>query len=320
MGGCDFLGCCAACAMMSSRWQLGALAFVLLGALVLALEDDVRADLVAFYSRYNVERLYQVDHLIAKYAGKYEAMWPQLRQKYLQRQPKFVRSLHHVMHPPHAGLEQVALHPHMYRAANFAQPAEVQALIQLADSSPEMQKSQCDGRECRSSTGTRSSTSLYLHAGNEQLVDELVARMHRLIDSPLRSGEDTVLVRYRPGEKYEFHFDTDRKQPRRFCAMLLYLSSHKADGSTIFPMVRGPNKQNTSLVAPIDLKLRTKAAMAPYCDTDQFFKIHPVAGDLILFFMTDEDGMIDEAAWHGACPVRSGGTKYLMQHWITLDN
>ena len=24
-----------------------------------------------------------------------------------------------------------------------------------------------------------------------------------------------------------------------------------------------------------------------------------VAGDLILFFMTDEDGMIDEADWHG---------------------
>ena len=55
--------------------------------------------------------------------------------------------------------------------------------------------------------------------------------------------------------------------------MLLYLSSHEVDGSTIFPMVRGPNKQNTSLVAPIDLKLRTKAAMAPYCDTDQFFKV-----------------------------------------------
>ena len=55
--------------------------------------------------------------------------------------------------------------------------------------------------------------------------------------------------------------------------MLLYLSSHPTDGSTIFPMIRGPNTQNTSLVAPIDLKLRTKGAMAPYCDTDQFFKV-----------------------------------------------
>ena len=42
---------------MSLRWQLGALAFMLLGALVLALEDTVRADLVAFYSRYNGAKL-----------------------------------------------------------------------------------------------------------------------------------------------------------------------------------------------------------------------------------------------------------------------
>ena len=61
-----------------------------------------------------------------------------------------------------------------------------------------------------------------------------------------------------------------------------------------------------------------------------------MAGDLVLFFMTDQDKQIDEGAWHGyastsllimmleltvalictrACPLNSG-TKYILQHWI----
>ena len=55
--------------------------------------------------------------------------------------------------------------------------------------------------------------------------------------------------------------------------------------------------------------------MTEYCASDQFLKITPKAGSLLIFYSMLPDLNIDELAWHGACPVIKG-EKIAAQRWI----
>ena len=105
----------------------------------------------------------------------------------------------------------------------------------------------------------------------------------------------------------------------RLATFIVYIHSPMEGGSTIFPFVKGKNTTGTNLPTPLNPYNLDEGVkpISDYCLTDQYFKVDPSLGDAILFFNFNPSLQIDEAAWHGSCPVISG-KKIILQRWIKI--
>eukprot|EP00658_Telonema_sp_P-2_P083875 TRINITY_DN918_c0_g1_i1.p1 TRINITY_DN918_c0_g1~~TRINITY_DN918_c0_g1_i1.p1 ORF type:complete len:277 (-),score=47.29 TRINITY_DN918_c0_g1_i1:377-1207(-) len=263
--------------------QLLALALAGMSAMAELEAHQQEQHLTRFYAEHSPDKLGQLPHLLRKYNGSYDVMWRHLRRKYLlPSKSAHTLALHAAEH--HQGLRRIPANSslRLYRHPQFANSSEVEMLIEYADQSPELARSVCRGAECHVSHTHRTSSSVVIASNGRcypevpPVVAGVLERISELLDSPLEEmAQDTVLVRYRAGERYQFHYDTDRETPTRFGTFLLYLSSHQ-DGETIFPLIPGRNTQNTSLPPGVDVLNKRKQPMEPYCETDQYLKIRPV--------------------------------------------
>ncbi len=161
----------------------------------------------------------------------------------------------------------------------------------------------------------RTSTTLWLPRKSEARppVLPVIQAIHNATHLPQDHGEELQIVRYLPGQKYEFHHDTDKRMARVATA-LIYLTTVEKGGETIFPFVRVKDGNMKPPLNPMNLHAGI-TDMKEYCDSDEFLKVKPVAGDMLLFYDMTPGLQIDEAAWHGACPVVKG-EKIAVQRWI----
>ena len=183
--------------------------------------------------------------------------------------------------------------------------------------------------------GSRTSSTFWMNSTVEQtdsMLRTLLQRMHEAVMVPLHHGEELQISRYRKGEKYEFHHDTDQRLAR-ILTILIYLSDVREGGETIFPFAiaaqaDGKHELLSSeppLPPPVDLNNLRKSGikpMAPYCararnGTADFVTVRPRKGAAVVFYSMSPGLQIDERAWHGACPVISrDDEKWVAQRWI----
>ena len=126
---------------------------------------------------------------------------------------------------------------------------------------------------------SRTSTTFWLNHSVEHAEPRLrafVARIHQAVMLPLHHGEELQLARYREGQAYEFHHDTDARLARQL-TVLVYLTDvpPEAGGETIFPFVE-------TTPAPATIEARRAALGAFYRARNATDKLAPqVLGTLL---------------------------------------
>eukprot|EP01065_Artemidia_motanka_P004298 TRINITY_DN12053_c0_g2_i1.p2 TRINITY_DN12053_c0_g2~~TRINITY_DN12053_c0_g2_i1.p2 ORF type:complete len:180 (+),score=18.30 TRINITY_DN12053_c0_g2_i1:280-819(+) len=151
-----------------------------------------------------------------------------------------------------------------------------------------------------------------LDHGADNVTADIVSRIHLHAKIPESYGEPLQVSRYRPGGRYELHYDSTRRLGRQ-STFLLYLNTlEPADGGqTVFPNAGGG-------AAPA-------AAAPPFGDRsagcpDTYaggggLSVRPRAGDAIHFFNHLPDLSLDRLSLHGSCPTLAAD-KWIAQRWI----
>lgn len=132
----------------------------------------------------------------------------------------------------------------------------------------------------------RTSAHVFLESPTSQLLKE---RVSRFLGIPMAHFENVQVARYRPGEKYDAHYDaamksaTNVRELPRLYTVLIYLNDDYEGGHTAFPN----------------------------CGTD----VTPRQGMGVLWRNLSESGRILQSSYHAGLPV-TRGTKYVATLWI----
>lgn len=168
---------------------------------------------------------------------------------------------------------------------NLATPDECETLITEAEASG-LQRSTVVHDAEPVSTG-RTSSHVFLETETAETLKE---RVSKFLGIPTTHFENVQVVRYRPGEKYDAHYDatfkndtnTKRELPRLY-TVLLYLNDDYEGGHTTFPN----------------------------CEAE----VTPRQGMGVLWRNLSESGRILKSSYHAGAPV-TRGTKYVCTLWI----
>ena len=182
-------------------------------------------------------------------------------------------------------------HPHIYVIDGFLSGVECSNLIACAD--PHLQASGTAFGGQKSAEQVRTSSTVMLRPNRPEAA-KLHAQTARLLRKPTQHMEDPQVSRYRPGEYYLPHFDgPDPVQDptwsefhacggQRTATVLVYLNDVERGGATRFPSLG--------------------------------MEVRPKLGRALVFFPGREDGSIDAALIHEACPAID--TKWVAQVWV----
>lgn len=128
---------------------------------------------------------------------------------------------------------------------------------------------------------------------------------------PPSHGEAFNILRYRPGARYEAHYDAfspnDGYGPQassRVATILFYLSDVGEGGETVFPLAGPQGAARLAAKEPIDYKSCAAG-----------LKVRPAKGDALLFWSAHPNGTADLQALHGGCPVVRG-EKWVATLWL----
>ncbi|MDC0526094.1 2OG-Fe(II) oxygenase [bacterium] len=196
----------------------------------------------------------------------------------------------------------------------FASEFEVAALLRLGEDagfeSSEMQPGSTRQKQWRTSASAMCATPLRTSAESAVLA-ALFERAANLTRVPLANFEPSQVVRYHPGEYYNFHldhFDELNSQPAgpRVYTLLIYLGDvdEGNGGETIFKYaLQGAEAQ--------------KAAAAQGAPPPPMLRVTPRRGRALLWPNTDDADpsvrLYD--AMHAGAPLR-GGVKLAVNQWI----
>ena len=92
----------------------------------------------------------------------------------------------------------------------------------------------------------RTSRGMFFNRGESPLIVAIEARIARLLAWPVEKGEHLQVLHYRPGDRYEPHYDYFdpagdaaptllARGGQRVATLLMYLREPEAGGETIFP-------------------------------------------------------------------------------------
>lgn len=136
--------------------------------------------------------------------------------------------------------------PRIVLFGDFLSKQECDRLIEAAR--PRMQRSMtADPRTGETMVDTvRTSRGMFFHRDETPLVRTIEARIAKLLQWPVSHGEHLQVLHYRPGDRYEPHYDYfDPSQPgaatllarggQRLATFLMYLREPERGGDTTFP-------------------------------------------------------------------------------------
>jgi prolyl 4-hydroxylase len=136
--------------------------------------------------------------------------------------------------------------PRIVLFGDFLSKQECDRLVEAAR--PRMQRSMtADPRTGETMIDTvRTSRGMFFHRDETPLVRMIEARIAKLLQWPVSHGEHLQVLHYRPGDRYEPHYDYfDPTQPgaapllarggQRLATFLMYLREPERGGDTTFP-------------------------------------------------------------------------------------
>lgn len=136
--------------------------------------------------------------------------------------------------------------PRIVLFGDFLSRQECDRLVEAAR--PRMQRSMtADPRTGETMVDTvRTSRGMFFHRDETPLVRTIEARIAKLLQWPVSHGEHLQVLHYRPGDRYEPHYDYfDPTQPgaapllarggQRVATFLMYLREPERGGDTTFP-------------------------------------------------------------------------------------
>ncbi|CAE7803608.1 P4H4 [Symbiodinium sp. CCMP2456] len=201
-----------------------------------------------------------------------------------------------------AELRTLSLRPVVFSVEGFADGSERRSLKKLAK--PLLKKSevrQFDNHPADGDQSFRSSWSAFLPA--EEPLVSLIMNRSQLLTKVSGRVENLQVMRYRPGQQYQAHwdfFDPEyfKKQPEvlgrlthrrnRLLTMLFYLASSAEGGQTAFPMAYGAPR-------PADPE-----------DCSSWLQVPAKRGKAVLFYNLHADGRLDRSSNHAGCKVQAG--------------
>ena len=199
-------------------------------------------------------------------------------------------------------LKELSSLPRVYQIDNFLTAFECDALRELGE--PGLEPSLTIDRSSGKVVPDPVRTNMQMYVSAKDSLEHpsirpLVRRLYKLARMPLGHGERIQIGRYRIGEKYDCHFDSELRQGvLRAATVIVYLS--EADGGeTLFPM-----GQNCHILE--------QCCNRSSSDT---MRVHPKKGRALLFFSHDLDSKLNPNAVHCSCPV-TGGEKWILQAWF----
>ena len=169
------------------------------------------------------------------------------------------------------------------RLHGFLTDAECAGVIRAALARG-LERSEVVGDEGGEVSRIRTSHQVFL-PHDHPAAEPVIAKAEALLGCSRRHFEELQVVRYRPGQKYESHFDSDEDTPQpllRTDTVLTYLNDVPAGGHTEFP------------------KLGTS--------------VKPRKGMAVHWKNIDSHGHVLPCAFHGGRPVEKG-TKWICTVW-----
>ena len=146
-----------------------------------------------------------------------------------------------------------------------------------------------DGIKVDVPSPSRTSTNLFLHTENDELLKRIDRQVEEICGKPIENYEALQVVKYTGGQFYNEHFDAthhDKRGGLRFCTVLIYLNDDFEEGTTYFPLLKEhcvPKKGSAVLFYDV--------CMWPFNDC-----IHPMSK-------------------HAGIPPKNG-TKYICNKWV----
>ncbi len=168
----------------------------------------------------------------------------------------------------------------------FLTPKECKAIIKAAMRKG-LTRSEVVGKAGGEVSNVRTSSQVFIKH-DDPAAEPIVAKVEKLLGCSRKHFEEVQVVRYKPGQKYGAHYDSDADTPRdemRTDTVLMYLNEPKAGGNTAFP----------------------KAGV----------EVSPQRGKAVHWKNLDSHGNVLPCAYHAGTPVIKG-TKWICTVWKRL--
>ncbi len=168
------------------------------------------------------------------------------------------------------------------------------------------------GEKAEEKAGIRTSDGTFIAQADDPsgVLRKAAAAAAVLTGIPPSHGEAFNLLRYRPGARYEAHYDafspSDGYGPQRsnrVATVLFYLTDVAEGGETVFPLAGAAGAARLAAKAAIDYRA---------CEG---LTVSPRKGDALLFYSAHPNGSADLQALHGGCPVVKG-EKWVATLWL----
>eukprot|EP00746_Dinoflagellata_sp_MGD_P123523 gnl/MRDRNA2_/MRDRNA2_58157_c0_seq1.p1 gnl/MRDRNA2_/MRDRNA2_58157_c0~~gnl/MRDRNA2_/MRDRNA2_58157_c0_seq1.p1 ORF type:complete len:165 (+),score=22.30 gnl/MRDRNA2_/MRDRNA2_58157_c0_seq1:96-590(+) len=139
--------------------------------------------------------------------------------------------------------------------------------------------------------------------------------MHKLARIPLGHAEALQVGRYRSGEFYAPHYDSEPATGLfRTATVIVYLTEPVAGGETLFPKSEYCSSLDAGDEAEKDF-FKCCRSLSSGITGPAALVLPPRRGQAVLFFTHDLDGRQNPGALHGSCPV-GDGEKWITQQWF----
>ncbi|CAL5219229.1 g1022 [Coccomyxa viridis] len=207
-------------------------------------------------------------------------------------------------------IEILSWEPRAFLFHTFLTDGEADYLVQLAK--PHMEKSEVVDNETGKSqpSEVRTSSGMFLNRGEDDIVDNIEARIAKHTAIPRDNGEGLQILHYQASEQYRPHFDYfhDKMNTvnggQRLATLLMYLSDVQEGGETVFPdSVTKPNAGKAGFSTCAQAGVAAK----------------PKKGDALFFYSQTPSNQLDEKSLHAGCPVIRGD-KWSATKWMRVDN
>lgn len=213
-------------------------------------------------------------------------------------------------HPPRPRMTEVSFDPRVYVIDNFLSHQECDFLMKHGE--PELQVA----RTINATTGltqpdkVRTNQQMYIsndNCANHPIISNVIARMHKLARIPYGHAEALQVGRYKAGEFYEPHFDSEPgANVIRSATVIVYLEAPDGGGgATVFPKQASCNGRFNECCENLPGMVHEGGGVA----------VTPDKGKAVLFFTHDLDGRQNPLSLHGSCPVHTG-FKWIAQQWF----
>ena len=185
--------------------------------------------------------------------------------------------------------------------------AECDHLVELAKSHMEKSSVVDNASGLSKASNIRTSSGAFLGSHQTEIISRIEERISAVTFIPQANGEGLQILRYQEGQKYDPHWDyfhdklnaAPERGGQRYATMLMYLSTPREGGETVFPNAAGGHVEGP------EWSTCAKRGNA----------VHAVKGDALFFYSMTPGGQLDKSSLHGGCPVIKG-EKWSATKWM----